>query len=978
MRLQRLEMAGTGSFADRIAIDFGSLSHAGLFLIEGPTGSGKSTILDAIVFALYGSVAGASSDVGRLDSHMRTDSPFVELDFEVAGRAYRVRRSPAHQRAKKRGEGTTDEKASATLLERTDGGWTELGHRASEVAENIQRIIGLDKEQFASTVVLAQGEFARFLDAGTGDRQQILERVFGTEFYKRVEDQLYVMRRQARDRRAKAQEMVDQAVHECCGILDLPSDGEDADLIRAVDTAIATIVSIADDVGRQVTAAEADLEKARAAHSDAVKLASDQARKRTHLAEQARLAARESQVSRARQTLAEHERAAIVAPVIEDRQVARDEDQRAAAQLDVALGRVVAAGEAPEAGRQRLTEVGDLLGQMRSPVLTEQALAGVQARVRELRTVESAARADVDGARTRLTAAQDDWQETASQLSAIPDQSQRMTDLALAVGRLETNLSDLKRAECLRRELRDAQESLLLSEQVLQKATERASLIEAERLQNQAAALAADLVDGQACRVCGATEHPHPAVAVEAGGDLVAARADESQARRAAQDARDEVVRLTAGLGEVAGDQLDLTVTEVEQQLAARLAEQSAVGAQQHRRIDLQLRLEELGRAKNDSANALAEARLALAQAQADLSAASSAAEQDELVVSAARAGFVSVAERVRALEAARDALDAAERARSVAEAATRVLGQADKALERSLRQSGFADAAAVRAVLLKDADRGRLAAEIQEWDEAMTRVGAALADLADVDLAQVVDTTEMASARDAAEASVRSLRDTFSRMSDRLGRVQPRRADLGRRLKAREHVRAETDAVIRMADLATASRTEVTHRVRLSAFVLMRRFEDVVNAANDRLGAISEGRYQLQVVTRGLDARAAAGLDLTIYDARSDSARSTRSLSGGERFYVSLALALGLADVVRSESGGVELGTLFIDEGFGSLDAEVLEEVMDMLEQVRVGEDRVIGLISHVEALKQRIDARISVQRDPARPGVSSLEVHV
>jgi len=143
-------------------------------------------------------------------------------------------------------------------------------------------------------------------------------------------------------------------------------------------------------------------------------------------------------------------------------------------------------------------------------------------------------------------------------------------------------------------------------------------------------------------------------------------------------------------------------------------------------------------------------------------------------------------------------------------------------------------------------------------------------------------------------------------------------------------------------------------------------------------LDVISEGRYQLQVETRGLDKRGQAGLDLLQADQRTERCRSTKSLSGGERFYVSLALALGLADVVRSESGGVSLGTLFIDEGFGSLDSEVLEEVMDMLEQVRAGEDRVIGLVSHVDILKQRIDPRISVRRDPTRAGVSTLEVRV
>lgn len=978
MRLQRLEMAGVGSFADRIEVDFGSLSHAGLFLIEGPTGSGKSTILDAIVFALYGSVAGTSSDLGRLDSHLRTGSPFVELDFEVAGRTYRVRRSPAHERAKKRGEGTTDEKASASLLEDTERGWTELGRRASEVGENIQRIIGLDKEQFASTVVLAQGEFARFLDAGTGDRQQILERVFGTEFYKRVEDQLYVMRKQARARRGKAQEMVDQSTHECCGILDLPSDDDSAALVCAVDTAIAGIVTAADEVDLQVRAAEAVLEQAHAAYANAVKTASDQSRKRNHLAERERLETRESQVARSRQAVAEHDRAAVIAPVIEDQETARARAERAAARLDEALRKVVAAGEAPGSGRERLAEVVGLLGQMRAPVSAEQGLARLRARVIDLRAAALAAQAAVANAQARSSATEEQWEKTASQLAETADQSQRMAELALAVDQLTKTLSGLEKAERLGRELCDARELLRRTEQVLKGATEQVSTIEAERLQNQAAALAADLVDGQACRVCGSAEHPHPAVAVAAGGDLVAAREAENAARKAAQDARAEVARLEGGLNEIEGHHEVQPRGRVERQLAGQLAEQSAVGAQQQLRIDLQARLAALGAGRSVDANSLSDAQLALQQAQADLAAAEGEAEQGEALVGGARAGFDTVADRVRALESARDALDAADQARSVAHAADSVLDQASNALARSLQQSGFADAAAVRAVLLGDAERSRLVAEIQEWDEGMTRVEAALADLADVDLEQVVDTAGAAAARDTADEAARTLRDTRSRLSDRLGRVQPRREELRRRMEDREEVQTQTEAVIRMADLATASRNEVIHRVRLSAFVLMRRFEDVVNAANDRLGAISEGRYQLQVVTRGLDSRSAAGLDLTIYDARSDSARSTRSLSGGERFYVSLALALGLADVVRSESGGVELGTLFIDEGFGSLDAEVLEEVMDMLEQVRVGEDRVIGLISHVEALKQRIDPRISVQRDPARPGVSGLEVHV
>lgn len=978
MKLKRLELAGIGSFADRLEIDFDTLSHAGLFLIEGPTGSGKSTILDAIVFALYGSVAGTSSDQGRLDSHLRTESPFVELDFDVAGRSYRVRRSPAHERAKKRGKGTTEVKASASLLERTAAGWTALGHRASEVGENVQRIIGLDKDQFASTVVLAQGEFSRFLDAGTGDRQQILERVFGTEFYKRVEEQLYVMRRQARARRDEVQGMVDQSIHECCGILDLDSDGEETALISAVDAEITGIMASTEALDERLRAAQADLARAEAAHEGAVRLVSDQARKRSHLAEREALAASEPQVAQWRQAVRDHDKAAVVAPVVEDQQLAREQADLARTRFRAAVARVVAAGEPPESGRQRLAEVVGLLGRLEAPVLAEQGLTRMRADIRDLMAGVKTAHDQMTSAQTRSEQTRAQLHEARSALAGIPDQSQRMADLALAVERLTERRSELDRAQQRQAELAAARDALLIAEQEHADAVERTRAIEAERRQSLAAALAADLVDGQPCLVCGSADHPHPAAAVVADGDLGAAQHAQQLAGVRVQEARTEVARLQGGLDQIDGHGDAATYAQVTGLLADSLDQQDAARRQHESRVGLQARVDELSETSRTDADAVRAFELAHQRAASELAEREASLAQAEQQVAAAREGFDSVAERVRVLAAARDALDAAESARTVCESADSALAQADSVLTRSLRQSGFADATAVRAVLLTGDERTRLAAEIREWDAGMARAEAVLAELADVDLEQVVDTAATAEVRDAAEALIGALRDDRSRLSDRLGRVHPRRTELGRRIEARAKVSDETEAVIRMADLATASRNEVIHRVRLSAFVLMRRFEDVVNAANDRLGAISEGRYQLLVVTRGLDARAAAGLDLTIYDARSDSARSTRSLSGGERFYVSLALALGLADVVRSESGGVELGTLFIDEGFGSLDAEVLEEVMDMLEQVRVGEDRVIGLISHVEALKQRIDPRISVMRDPLRPGVSSLAVHV
>jgi exonuclease SbcC len=302
----------------------------------------------------------------------------------------------------------------------------------------------------------------------------------------------------------------------------------------------------------------------------------------------------------------------------------------------------------------------------------------------------------------------------------------------------------------------------------------------------------------------------------------------------------------------------------------------------------------------------------------------------------------------------------------------------AHETLAKTLAGVGLPDAAAAEAAILDEALAAQYRLQIEEFDAEVVSVAAGLQDMADVDLDRTVDVADREHEVAQRQQAHATAQQVLGSLQHTLTGAVPMREQIRERETEHARVLEETAGVIRMADLATATRGEGIHRVRLSAFVLMRRFESVVEAANDRLDAISEGRYQLQVEHRGLDNRGQHGLDLLVEDQRTQRCRPTTSLSGGESFYVSLALALGLADVVRSESGGVSLGTLFIDEGFGSLDSDVLEEVMDMLEQVRAGEDRVIGLVSHVDLLKQRIDPRISVRRDPQRPGVSTLEVHV
>jgi exonuclease SbcC len=978
MKLRSLQLEGVGSFADHAEIDFEGLANAGLFLIEGPTGSGKSTILDAIVFALYGSVAGADSDLGRLDSHLRTTSPWVELEFEVSGTVYRVRRSPAHTRVKKRGSGRTSVNATASLMQMTADGPVALATRASEVAEQIQRIVGLSKQQFVSTVVLAQGEFANFLDAGTQERAQILERVFGTEFYKQVEDQLQSMRKQAHKQRADAADAADDTLEQCKGVLDLELDATEplVALDRALDAIRAELIEA------EVRCGQLNLEsrESRDALEAAKSFVVAQSRKRDALARRDEMERLAPEIRQLREAVESHRRASPVVPAIASWRRAQADADAATVESARCRRDLQALGEEATADADRLNEVVGLLAELGPVVEIEQGLESASSEVERLRAAAAVAAESVALTQQRMADVEQNLQQVGEELNSIPDTTDEMPALTSALEQWETRRSACKLLEVRRAELQAALRHADDADALSLAVDARLARAQEQILAGQAAALAATLVDGRPCAGCGSLEHPAPAVDPDAGdpATVEALREEVLQRREEAGRRRGDAQRLRGIVEQLVEQAGDTPPEEVQTGLDAARTALDRARAEQDRRRHAVERLRELEESRRSIAEGLTAAKLAEGVERTAFAKAAEALESARVRVSSARGEYSSVAQRVGVLTSIQEAQRSAARASAVEDTCRAARRQAEEVVDETLARVGLPSVEDAESALLDESRLDEIQRRIDLWQSAHESTRRELAELDAVDLTAVVDVEAMTALHAAADARAAEALRRVERLTDRLGRAEPRREALRERLETLQRVREITEPVIRMADLATAQRNEVIHRVRLSSFVLMRRFEDVVRAANDRLDAISEGRYQLSVEGQGLDGRAQAGLDLRIYDCRSDSKRSTRSLSGGERFYVSLALALGLADVVRSESGGMELGTLFIDEGFGSLDADVLEEVMDMLEQVRVGEDRVIGVISHVEILKSRIDARISVRRDNSRPGVSTLEVRV
>jgi exonuclease SbcC len=487
-----------------------------------------------------------------------------------------------------------------------------------------------------------------------------------------------------------------------------------------------------------------------------------------------------------------------------------------------------------------------------------------------------------------------------------------------------------------------------------------------------AAELAERLADGGPCPVCGSTDHPGPAAhladAVSAEDvDAAASRRDAAAEQRdQAQQARDELAaeagEASATAGGATSGQLEASLAELGERV--QLAEQAAAEAEQ-----LGPAADDLRADQDKLAEELVDATASVAAARQQAGDAAAALDRLDAELATAAAGCPSVAARHQGLHVTALASRSLAQALGVLAEASAGEQAACQRAERELAASGLSSLATARAAVLPAAEQASLAAQAGEWESRLAGLTAAVQadDLAglDPDQAAAVAAAAQSSAADlaAAQEAERLARDSFQALTRRDERLGQRMTELTAAEEAADRTEEETGPVIRLAGLARGM--DGHRRIALTTYVLRRWFEQVVQAANVRLAAMSAGRYELVRTEEGESKRQRTGLTLAVIDRHTGEERSPRSLSGGETFYTSLALALGLADVVRAEAGGVELDTLFIDEGFGTLDAQTLDQVMAVIDELR-DRGRAVGIVSHVADLKDRVYERLEVRRLP------------
>ncbi|WHM17233.1 AAA family ATPase [Micrococcus yunnanensis] len=1011
MRIHRMRLEGLGPYAQAQDVDFDRLNAAGLFLLDGPTGAGKSTVLAALCFALYGTVPGGRSAESLVTTLREPGAviPEVQVEFTVQGRRFEVVRSPKHERPRRRrsaaGGATVTTQATVSLRERVDGEWTAPLTRADEVGQQIAAVLHLDAEQFIQVVLLPQGQFAQFLTAKSDERRVLLRRLFGTQRFDGVEEHLRVETARLdtavavdADVARTARAQLAEALHEALGPdWHAPEPSPDTD-----DRLLALA---AERAGRAHEDARADLATARAAEQRARVTAREletrgrdlaaaeawASRRRDHDAEAETAAARRRAVDaheRAGRVLAAAQRASAAADAAGTASeavteaLAHVEDEPTAAAW-LAAARADGAADAP-ASRQALGEA------ERAAEAVARAVRD-RDRMRELEQEAAAAaerRAEIDRDRAALVESRPEREAAvAAHRAAVERGTERLgareaVDRAVSEAAARRTAAEAAAARAV--EVETAARAHREAQERRREAAERHVGLLRARYEQAASELAERLVPGEPCAVCGSPEHPAPAATADTAVTEADVR-DAEQARTAADRAATDA---------------ETALRAAEQTL--RTAREAAAGLAPEAAREALERAEAERAALDQAAKDLAADRRRLTAAEktlagADETAAALAAEDGRLAEAAAHraARLTELRDAVEAargdaetLDARRDQVTAARRVLAALAAAQdedararAVADETDQALTAALAEQHFDDVDAARAARLEETEAAARTAAVQEWHAERARLaeleasepvrrGRALAE-AGVEPPTEEQTRAAAEALAAAEAASSSRATAVGRLDSLVATVRRQSAALTEVLERSAGLIAEHTRVRGLLDLVRGGGENLL-KMPLTSYVLAGRLEEVAAAATERLLAMTDQRYSIEY-SDAVGGRGNKGLELVIRDHYVDETRHPATLSGGETFMASLALALGLADTVQAEAGGIELDTLFVDEGFGSLDADTLDDVLDVVDTLRTG-GRTVGLVSHVERMRQEIGVRLEVRKD--RRG-SSLAVH-
>lgn len=1104
MRILKLELQAIGPFSGKETIDFFRLGQAnGLFLIHGATGAGKSMLLDAIVYALYANVSlGAHSSVERLRSkHAADDTPsYIKLLFETSNRFYLVERSPAYQRAKKRGQGTVAQKPEASLWEVPDHQVEELiaGQMqlkelslkpiitgAGKVGQVLHdEILPLDREQFLQTVLLPQGAFAQFLQASSESRKSILQRIFRTEIFEKMEDEFKLAAAQAR-KTAQAHSLqiktqLNQFLHGWEGILKdysnlgFTSGDTQKVWLDKVKSLPDTLLDLhLEAFGIFPPELQTDLDQFQQHLEDQICTQDELVRqtqqvwneaKKHHdlhrsyqdlLAQQAQLNTQSSQIGHLSTALEKNQRAKVAKLQIQQLQQSKTQLQQAVQSLNNYRDLPKAYADLKDDSQVNPFSSLDLL--CRPDFLADPFAPGLGQQLIQLQKQLAKSKEHLDAQIAQLTPRQEQAERVKTTLEEVRYYQRQFAQQKAVIVRIRQEfwqLAQLYLQHLARLQVaKSCISSILTLEESLGKVTahrqaEEAFLaafsqwknqrqqvevlhsnyqdlsrhyrqLQASLYQDALSLVKSQIVPGTPCPACGSLDHP----ALEQSADFPGESDFQTTISASTCDLKTSAARqMHKPASAKYAEQIDLVkLTQVQNQVSAAKTKWQLARKESHaKRVvlldqvkDLELQQAQLSRlpdyqqlserleyfkshAQVEKCSAqvkqtMQDLHYLARQLQRAVDAASESGRNGKKALASFNAQRKNLPLWAKILRDGKQYLEQLVQARSQAKdleqklnaclEAARNYRRAFKLVQQLLTQQGFENISACWQAILPDQTVTTYQQEVQRHQQSAAWVEKQLAspeyqavqqipakqltleylgDLQQTCQVHQLDLEKKLTAKGQFQQSVNQLNQLWKQLQNQIADFLTSQS--------------EVLPLLKLASLATgANNTAECPGTPLSTWVLLERFDEILALANPYLAKISKGRYQLRRTDRETSRRRNQALSLAVYDGDINSLRAVNTLSGGETFFCSLALALGLAEVVTAEAGGVTIESMFIDEGFGTLDSQTREKVLAALLQTAKA-NRQIGLISHVESLREIIADQIVVKKYPT--GGSSLRI--
>ncbi|UZE95355.1 AAA family ATPase [Alkalimarinus alittae] len=1005
MRPNKLLIQAFGPFAKKEEIDFTSLGDNPLFLINGPTGAGKSSILDAICFALYGQTTGKERD----PSHMRCDHAApdllteITLDFSLGEQHYRVRRAPTQERPKSRGEGTTPHQTEAQIWQlKPEGDQLLVPQKAQEATQTIEALTGLNVEQFRQVMVLPQGKFRDFLMADSSQREAIFSKLFQTQIYKRIEDTL-------KTKAASIRKEVENLQNQIKGILqgaDLNTEAEVQEQLTALTPQLESATQHKNQTVEALAKAEKALEagkiltKAFLALDTTQKALDNLNAKKVHIDAQKHLLTRAQTAQKI-----EHLKATLSKSILTQAQLDKDikTTEQNLSQHQNALAQAQSVLDQAEKNNQSLDVLKEQLADLRKlePKINQLAEAIKQSQTTQ--TALETASAAFENQQTQLKqlitriSASENRINTLKAASAVLPEKQRQLDGLLILGQQRANLD--KRFE----EQKALQQTRIIREEHLNtcRAKFDAQVNQVKQLEftwhsSQAAILAAELKQGQPCPVCGSQEHPTPANTLGQASPVTkqgieAARAIQTTLQQQLTSAQNDVTQTSTQQ-----QNIEALIIEQQQELGENQHhpthqlradwrklndEVETFQLQQKEQTQLEMELQALTLQRSQLEQQIEVARLSLQKAQQEQTIAAQnqlhiqqALPEEYRVTGTLTHQIEQLDAQIKSITMTYDHALAtfnanqekvtqsqviSEQQQIQKKAIDQALAEAHKNWTTALSQSAFKDEDDFINAQKTESEQQQLLSEIEQYSHQLSGCKATLEQQQQqLDQQKTPNMEALEAEKSQLKATSAQSLESWKNIDNRHRQLTDVLIKLDQAHQSNHALESEYKVYGTLSDVANG---QTGNKISLQRFVLSVLLDDVLIEASHRLNNMSKGRYLLIRKEERAKGNKASGLELEVEDAYTGKTRSVATLSGGESFMAALSLALGLSDVVQAYAGGIKLETLFIDEGFGSLDQESLDLAIKTLIDLQ-SSGRMIGIISHVSELRDQMALRIDV----------------